>query len=194
MTPAAPPMVRPNMTAAIDVARTAARAGARDVTVISLESRAEMPAHDFEVEEAEHEGISFVSRRGPARIVERDGKVVGIETIGVTSVFDENRRFAPVFDQDDRKVFDADTVILAIGQAIDVDALGESRAGHQPAPNDPDRQRQRPHLAPEDLGRWRRRQGPAHPDRRDRRRPRARPQTSTARSAATTCRRHPPRW
>jgi formate dehydrogenase beta subunit len=116
----------PNMTAAIDVARTAARAGARDVTVISLESRDEMPAHDFEVEEAEHEGIDFVHRRGPARIVERDGHVVGIETIGVTSVFDEQRRFAPVFDQDDRKVFDADTVILAIGQAIDLDALGDA--------------------------------------------------------------------
>lgn len=116
----------PNMTAAIDVARTAARAGARDVTVISLESRDEMPAHDFEVEEAEHEGISFVHRRGPARIVEHDGRVTGIETIGVTSVFDESRRFAPVFDQDDRRVFDADTVILAIGQAIDLDALGEA--------------------------------------------------------------------
>lgn len=114
----------PNMTAAIDVARTAARAGAREVTVISLESREEMPAHDFEVEEAEHEGISFVTRRGPARIVERDGRVVGIETIGVTSVFDADRRFAPVFDQDDRRTFDADTVILAIGQAIDLDALG----------------------------------------------------------------------
>ncbi len=116
----------PNMTAAIDVARTAARAGARDVTVISLESRDEMPAHDFEVEEAEHEGISFVPRRGPARIVEVDGRVTGIETVGVVSVFDESRRFAPVFDQDDRRVFDANTVILAIGQAIDLDALGDA--------------------------------------------------------------------
>jgi formate dehydrogenase beta subunit len=114
----------PNMTAAIDVARSAARAGARDVTVISLESRAEMPAHDFEVEEAQHEGITFVPRRGPARIVTSGGKVTGIETVGVTSVFDETGRFAPVFDDADRRVFDADTVILAIGQAIDLDALG----------------------------------------------------------------------
>jgi formate dehydrogenase beta subunit len=117
---------RSSMTEAIDVARSAARAGARHVTVISLESREEMPAHDFEVEEAEHEGISFVARRGPARIVAEDGRVTGIETISVTSVFDESGRFAPVFDESDRTVFDADTVILAIGQAIDLDALGAS--------------------------------------------------------------------
>jgi NADPH-dependent glutamate synthase beta subunit-like oxidoreductase len=116
---------RSAMTEAIDVARTASRAGAREVTVISLESRDEMPAHDFEVEEAQHEGIAFVPRRGPARIVVEDGKVAGIETIGVISVFDADGRFAPVFDEADRRVFDADTVILAIGQAIDLVALGE---------------------------------------------------------------------
>ncbi len=115
---------RSAMTEAIDVARSAARAGARDVTVISLESRDEMPAHDFEVEEAQHEGISFVSRRGPAQIIVEDGRVTGIETIGVTSVFDADGRFAPQFDDSDRRVFDADTVILAIGQAIDLEALG----------------------------------------------------------------------
>ena len=115
---------RSAMTEAIDVARSASRAGAREVTVISLESRDEMPAHEFEVEEAQHEGIAFVPRRGPARIVVEDDRVAGIETIGVTSVFDAEGRFAPVFDDTDRKVFDADTVILAIGQAID--ALGES--------------------------------------------------------------------
>ena len=39
-------------------------------------------------------------------------------------MFDEEGRFAPVFDQDDIETFDADTVILAIGQAIDLEALG----------------------------------------------------------------------
>lgn len=115
---------RSAMTEAIDVARTASRAGAREVTVVSLESREEMPAHDFEVEEAQHEGITFVPRRGPARIVVEDGRVTGVETIGVTSVFGPDGRFAPTFDETDRHVFDADTVILAIGQAIDLDALG----------------------------------------------------------------------
>jgi len=116
---------RSTMTEAIDVARTATRAGARDVTVMSLEARDEMPAHDFEVEEAEHEGITFVSRRGPIRIVTENGKVIGVETKKVVSVFDDEHRFAPVFDESDRTVIPADTVILAIGQAIDLDALGD---------------------------------------------------------------------
>ncbi len=112
------------MTEAFDAARSAMRAGAQQVTIMSLEARHEMPAHDFEVEEAEHEGIHFIHRRGPARILEAGGVVTGIETIGVRSVFDADGRFAPEFDADDVSVIDADTVILAVGQAIDVDSLG----------------------------------------------------------------------
>jgi NADPH-dependent glutamate synthase beta subunit-like oxidoreductase len=117
---------RSAITEALDVARTASRAGAADVTVISLESREEMPASRFELEEAMEEDIRFVHRRGPARVLAEDGKVVGLETIGVTSVFDESGRFAPEFDADDRETFEADTVILAIGQAVDVAALGDN--------------------------------------------------------------------
>jgi len=116
---------RSSMTEALDVARSAARAGARNVTVISLESAEEMPAHRFELEEAKREGIEFVHRRGPARILVDEGKVAGLETIGVVSVFDESGRFAPQFDQEDRQSYPGDTVILAIGQAIDLDALGD---------------------------------------------------------------------
>ena len=117
---------RASMTEAMDVARTAARTGAHHITVMTLESREEMPASEFEVEEAMHEGIEFFNRRGPARIVTENGKVAGLETIKVLSVFDEAGRFSPKFDQEDRTIIEADTVILAIGQAIDVDALGES--------------------------------------------------------------------
>jgi NADPH-dependent glutamate synthase beta subunit-like oxidoreductase len=118
---------RPKMTEAFDVARTAARAGAKDITIISLENREEMPAHDFEVEEAEHEGIRFIHRRGPARITTNaDGTVSGLDTIGVTSVFDQDGRFAPQFDTGDEQWLEADTVILAIGQAIDLDSLGDN--------------------------------------------------------------------
>jgi NADPH-dependent glutamate synthase beta subunit-like oxidoreductase len=115
---------RSSMTEALDVAIVAHRAGAREVTVVSLEAADEMPAHEFEIEEAKHEGIGFVHRRGPARILAEGGRVTGLETIGVLSVFDENRRFNPTFDNADLQRFDADTVILAIGQAIDLDALG----------------------------------------------------------------------
>ncbi len=113
-------------TLSIDAARSAARAGALSVTVISLESAEELPAHDFEVDEAKHEGIAFVHRRGPARIQVEGNLVTGLETVGVKSVFDEDGRFAPVFDQSDIESYPADTVILAIGQAIDLDALGDT--------------------------------------------------------------------
>ncbi len=115
---------RSSMTEAIDVARSAARSGAQKITVISLESEEEMPASPFELEEARHEDITFVHRRGPARVLADNGRVTGLETIGVLSVFDENGRFSPEFDDTDRVVHEADTVILAIGQAIDLDALG----------------------------------------------------------------------
>jgi formate dehydrogenase beta subunit len=114
------------MVEALDVARSAAREGATDVTVFSLESEEELPASPFEVEEAAAEKITFIHRRGPARILTEDGRVTGLETVGVLSVFDEVGRFAPKFDPDDVKSFEADTVILAIGQAIDIDALGDS--------------------------------------------------------------------
>ncbi len=117
---------RPKMTEAIDAARTARRAGAKHITIMSLESREEMPAHDFEIEEAEHEGIQFVNRRGPSRITVDDGRVTGIETIGVRSVFDADGRFSPDFDTEDVRHTDYDTIILAIGQAIDLEALGGS--------------------------------------------------------------------
>ncbi len=115
---------RATMTEAMDAARTAQRAGAEEVIVMSLESEDEMPASPFELEEAKHENIRFVHRRGPARILTENGKVVGLETIKVLSVFDENGRFSPKFDPDDREIIPCDSIILAIGQAVDVAALG----------------------------------------------------------------------
>jgi formate dehydrogenase beta subunit len=117
---------RSALTEALDVARTASRHGATHVTVVSLESEEEMPASPFELEEARHENIEFIHRRGPARILVEDGKVVGLETIKVTSVFDDTGRFNPSFDSSDVVSFEADTVILAIGQAIDLEALGSA--------------------------------------------------------------------
>ena len=49
--------------------------------------------------------------------------MTGLDTIGVLSVFDEDGRFSPQFDQDDRQRIEADTVILAIGQSVDTAGL-----------------------------------------------------------------------
>ncbi len=109
---------------ALDVARTALRLGVADVKMISLESWQELPASRFEIEEALEEGITLNPRFGPNRILGKDGKVTGLETIEVASVFDENRRFNPKFKPGTEKVWECDTVILAIGQAADLTALG----------------------------------------------------------------------
>jgi formate dehydrogenase beta subunit len=110
----------------LDAARSALRAGATDVTIVSLESRAEMPAQEFEIVEAEEENIRIFGRRGPQEILTDDmGRVTGLRTVGVVSVFDDEGRFSPQFNDDDVAEYDADTVILAIGQAIDLEALGE---------------------------------------------------------------------
>ncbi len=117
---------RSPMTEAFDVARSLTGDDSRDLTIMSLESREEMPAHAFEIEEAEHEKIRFVNRRGPRAIMVKDGVVVGLKTVGVKSVFDAEGRFSPVFDEDDIQILEADTVILAIGQAIELEVLGEN--------------------------------------------------------------------
>lgn len=122
----APPVELPDAeyTEVMDVARTAVRSGAKHVTVVALESTEEMPAASFEIEEAKVEGIEFVHRQGPQRIEVADGEVTGLTTVQVLSVFDEHGRFAPTFDLATEMTTEADTVIIAIGQAIDVEALG----------------------------------------------------------------------
>ncbi len=110
------------MTTTLDVARAAIRSGVREVTVIALESAEEIPADPEEIAEAEREGIRIVYRRGPHRFVGED-RVTGLETIEVVSVFDANGRFAPSFRPWTEEVISADTVILAVGQAADLDLL-----------------------------------------------------------------------
>ncbi len=110
---------------ALDVAREAARRGALEVTVVSLESETEMPAMKSEqgreeAETATEEGVRFLPSWGPRRIVVRDGKAAGIELVRCVRVFDDAGRFKPEFDDQQRRVLDADTVILAIGQAPDL--------------------------------------------------------------------------
>ncbi len=112
----------PSETAAFDVARVAVRMGARDVTVVALEARDEMPAHEFEIEEAEVEGITIRHRLGPHRVLGTD-RVEGLETLDVSSVFDADGRFNPRFVDGTEKAMECDSLILAIGQAPDLSWL-----------------------------------------------------------------------
>lgn len=104
---------------AIDVARAAARAGAAKVAMFCLESRTEMPALNEEIEEAIAEDIAINNSWGPKRIIAENGRVAGVEFKKCVSVFDENRRFNPKYDDNDTVMVAADNVLLSIGQAID---------------------------------------------------------------------------
>jgi formate dehydrogenase (NADP+) beta subunit len=108
---------------AFDVARMARRSGAEQVALLSLESRAQMPAWKGEVEEAEHEGIVVDNGWGPMEVVGENGVVTGLKVHRCVSVFDENGRFNPTFS-DEEKIIPCDSVILAIGQQADLSYVG----------------------------------------------------------------------
>jgi NADPH-dependent glutamate synthase beta subunit-like oxidoreductase len=61
--------------------------------------------------------------RGPKRLLGDSGRVTAIETLKVDSVFDEEGNFNPTFVEGSEQVLRADTVILAIGQTSDREAL-----------------------------------------------------------------------
>jgi heterodisulfide reductase subunit A-like polyferredoxin len=104
---------------AIDVARCAWRLGASEVNLCCLESRNEMPAHEWEIDAALEEGIAIQPSWGPKRIIGESGNVKKIEFNKCTSVFDDQGKFNPCFDEDITSSLECDTVIIAIGQSSD---------------------------------------------------------------------------
>ncbi|RLB34971.1 MAG: 4Fe-4S ferredoxin [Deltaproteobacteria bacterium] len=105
---------------AIDVAMTALRKGAQEVTLVCLEKREEMPAWDYEIEEALQEGVKIVNSLGPNRFLEKGGELSGIEFKRCTAVFDEKGNFNPQYDEADLTTFETESAIIAIGQAGDL--------------------------------------------------------------------------
>jgi len=109
---------------AYDVARSALRMSSdKEVHVVCLEKRHEMPADEVEVVEGEEEGIRLHDGRGPKEILGRDGRVAALRTVRCKSVFDESGRFNPVLDEADVEDISADTLIFAIGQSSDLSFL-----------------------------------------------------------------------
>ncbi len=109
---------------AVDVALTAKRSGAEQVTLVCLETREEMPAWDHEIQEALEEGVEIVNSLGPTRFLAQGEDLTGVEFKRCTSVFDSEGRFNPAYDETDLTSMEADTAIVAIGQAADLDFAG----------------------------------------------------------------------
>jgi NADPH-dependent glutamate synthase beta subunit-like oxidoreductase len=110
---------------AYDTARTAARLpGTSRVSLVSLEGLEEMPADTAEIIEGDEEGIQRLNGWGPVEIQrDDDGNVSGVVFRKCLRAYDENQRFAPVFDDAERATVPCDTVLLAVGQAPAVSFL-----------------------------------------------------------------------
>ncbi len=108
---------------AIDAARTALRVGAKEVQLACLESREEMPAHEWQIAEAVEEGVILNVSWGPKRILGDANGVTGIQLVRCTSVFDTEGRFNPSFNEEETTSIEADSVIIAVGQASDLSFL-----------------------------------------------------------------------
>ena len=108
---------------AMDAARTAIRLGAAEVMVLYRRSRAEMPADESEIVEAEEEGIIFKFLLAPEEIIEEDGRVAAIRMqkmqLGEADA-SGRRRPEPIGEEE---IIAVDTVIAAIGQQVDLGGL-----------------------------------------------------------------------
>jgi formate dehydrogenase (NADP+) beta subunit len=103
---------------AYDTARTAARLpGTSRVRLVSLENLEEMPADTVEIIEGEEEGLERLNGWGPIRILrDENGFPRNVEFRRCLRVYDDSKRFAPVFDDTQLQQIPCDTVLLAVGQ------------------------------------------------------------------------------
>lgn len=117
---------------AMDIARSMARLqmqqhGEVNMTVTALEDFSHFLADPVEVKESFEEHITILDSRGPREcVIDGNGKLVGLKTWKVLSIFDENHRFAPKYDAADEQIHAGEMIAEAIGQMMDVTILGEA--------------------------------------------------------------------
>ncbi|MBA4368830.1 MAG: pyridine nucleotide-disulfide oxidoreductase [Desulfobacterium sp.] len=110
---------------AVDVAISALRIGAKEVTMVCLEDRESMPAFPEEIRQAVQEGVKIMNSLGPFKILECKGQLTGMEFTRCTQVFDEHGCFHPCFDLSKKEIVQADRIIVAIGQSAELAYAGK---------------------------------------------------------------------
>ncbi|MEN8243814.1 MAG: FAD-dependent oxidoreductase [Thermodesulfobacteriota bacterium] len=109
---------------AIDCVRCSFRIEKEDVNLVYRRTRAEMPADEVEIVDAEEEKVAFHFLTTPVRILEENGVVTGLECIRMKlGSPDKSGRRRPVPIEGSEFVFDCDTVVPAIGQRVDLSLL-----------------------------------------------------------------------
>ncbi|QYZ66474.1 MAG: oxidoreductase [Gammaproteobacteria bacterium (ex Lamellibrachia satsuma)] len=116
---------------AMDIARSLVRLqrqqyGESRITLTALEDRDHFLADPVEIKESIEEGVEILDSRGPqACEIDEKGRLIGLRTWKVLSIFDEQHRFAPSYDESDEQLHEGEMVIEAIGQMSDVSLLGD---------------------------------------------------------------------
>ncbi len=116
---------------AMDIARSLARLqkqqyGKVQITLTALEEQQHFMADPEEIKESLEEGIIIKDSCGPQGCeIDADGKLIGLKTWKVTSIFDEQHRFAPQYDELQEVIHDCEAVVEAIGQFSDTSLLGK---------------------------------------------------------------------
>ena len=124
---------------AADVARTAVRCGAENVSLYCLEGYDEMPMGEEDRSECERDGVAVYAGWGPREVSIEGGKAAGVSFVKCLKVKDENGRFAPVYDENTVQVAPCTTVLFCIGQkaewrellsgtAVEFDSNGTAKA------------------------------------------------------------------
>jgi formate dehydrogenase major subunit len=109
---------------AIDVARSALRKGA-DVTILYRRTRAEMPASDFEIDEAVHEGVKIEYLTAPVSI-EKSGAGLSAQCLKMElGEADTSGRRRPVPVEGSEYRIEASSVIGAIGQKVSPEGVAD---------------------------------------------------------------------
>ena len=101
---------------AADVARTAVRCGAENVSLYCLEGYDEMPMGEEDRSECERDGVAVYAGWGPREVSVEGGKAAGVSFVKCLKVKDENGRFAPVYDENTVQMAPCTTVLFCIGQ------------------------------------------------------------------------------
>jgi len=106
---------------AMDVARAAVRLGAKNVTVVAVEEYANLPAHAWEVKEAEEEGVQVIGGYCPTEYVNGGGGTFDhVHFVKVKEMIkDENNKLQLVFDEKDSIDIRGDFAVVATGQEAD---------------------------------------------------------------------------
>lgn len=125
---------------AMDACRTAVRLGADEVYNIYRRTKDEMPADMVEIEEAEEEGVIFKNLTNPIEVIKDENGHVKQVVLQVMELGepDASGRRKPVPVEGKTETLDIDTMILAIGQAVDATMFDCDKTRKNAIAYDPD--------------------------------------------------------